>query len=49
MSEKNYKELRRKAHNEWIGYKKDYQEMFTVKQVYKQMKKDLKRSKQNGN
>ena len=49
MNGKKCKELRRKAHNEWIGYKKDYQEMFTVKQVYKQMKKDLKRSKQNGN
>lgn len=45
MSEKNCKELRRKAHNEWIGYKKEYQKLFTVKQVYKQMKKDLKNKK----
>lgn len=42
MSEKKYQDLRRQAHNIWIGYNKEYQEMFTVHQVYKQLKKDLK-------
>ncbi len=42
MNEKKAKELRRKAHNQWIGYKKEYQKMFTVHQVYKKLKKDLK-------
>ena len=45
MSEKKFKELRRKAHNTWINLPKEYQKNFTVKQVYKQLKKDLKNGK----
>lgn len=45
MSEKNYKELRRKAHNQWINLPEEYKKKFTVHQLYKQLKKDLKRGK----
>ena len=42
MNEKKAKDLRRQAHNMWVGMKTDIQKMFTVHQVYKQLKKDLK-------
>lgn len=45
MNGKICKELRRKAHNEWVMYKPEYKKLFTEKQVYKQMKKDLKNKK----
>ncbi len=44
-AKKKAKELRRQAHNMWVDMKPEYQKMFTVKQVYKQLKKDLKRSR----
>lgn len=47
MNQKKAKELRRKAHNQWVDLPKEYQEKFTVHQLYKQLKKDLKRSKNN--
>lgn len=47
MSEKKYKNLRRKAHNMWIGLKPEYKKVLTVHQLYKQLKKDLKKEKQN--
>lgn len=45
MNAKKAKDLRRKAHNTWTSYKKEYQQMFTVHQVYKQLKKDLKNNR----
>ena len=42
MNQKKSKELRRKAHNQWVLLKPEYQKLFTVKQLYKQLKKDLK-------
>ncbi len=42
MNEKKAKDLRRQAHNMWIDMKPEYQKIFTVHQVYKQLKKDLK-------
>lgn len=45
MNEKKAKDLRRQAHNMWIDMKPEYQKMYTVQQVYKQLKKDLKRRK----
>ena len=45
MSEKKAKELRRQAHNMWVDMKPEYQKIFTVKQVYKKLKKDLKNAK----
>ena len=42
MNGKVSKELRRKAFNKWILLKPEYQKLFTVKQLYKQLKKDMK-------
>ena len=42
MNEKKAKELRRKAYNQWIMLKPEYKKLFTVKQLYKQLKKELK-------
>ena len=42
MNGRKAKDLRRQAHNMWIGMKPEYKKMFTVHQVYKQLKKDLK-------
>ncbi len=49
MNGKKSKELRRKAHNMWVGLKPEYKKVLTVHQVYKKLKKDLKKEKQNGN
>lgn len=38
MNGKIVKELRRKAHNQWISLKPEYQKLFTVRQIYQQMK-----------
>jgi len=42
MNGKKAKDLRRQAYNQWITLKPEYQKMFTVHQMYKQLKKDLK-------
>ncbi len=42
MNGKKAKALRRKAYKEWLKLKPEYQKIFTVKQVYKQIKKELK-------
>jgi hypothetical protein len=42
MSEKKAKALRKDAWNRWFKLSKEYREKITVKQIYKQMKKDLK-------
>lgn len=42
MNEKKAKDLRRQAHNMWIDLKPEYKKVFTVKMLYKQLKKDLK-------
>ena len=45
MNQKKAKELRRKAYNQWVFLKPEYQKLFTVKQLYKQLKKDMKNGK----
>ena len=40
MNGRKAKELRRKAHNEWIKLKPMYQKQFTVKQICKVLKRD---------
>ena len=45
MNQKKATELRRKAHTTWINLPEDYKKQFTVHQVYKQLKKDLKNGK----
>ena len=42
MNGKKAKELKRKAHNEWVNLKPEYQKIFTVRRVYQQMKKVYK-------
>ena len=42
MNGKKTKDLRRQAHNMWINLKPEYKKAFTVHQLYKQIKKDLK-------
>ncbi len=43
MNGKISKELRRKAFNEWVKLKPEYQKLFNVKTIYKQMKKKYKK------
>jgi len=43
MNEKKSKELRRKAHNQWLKYKEDIKKVLTVKMVYRHLKKELKK------
>ena len=45
MNGKKARELRRQAYNMWIDMKPEYKKLFTVHQVYKQLKKDLKNAK----
>ena len=42
MNSKVAKELHRKAHNQWINLKPEYQKLFTVRRIYQQMKKVYK-------
>ena len=42
MNNKRAKELKRKAYNEWVNLKPEYQKLFTVRRIYQQMKKAYK-------
>jgi len=42
MNQKKATELRRKAHNQWVNLTPEYQKVFTIKMLYKRLKKKLK-------
>ena len=45
MNQKKAKELRRKAHNEWLKLKPDARKVISEIMVYKHLKKELKNVK----
>jgi len=45
MNQKKATELRRLAHNQWVDLSPEYQKIFTVKKLYKILKRKLKNDK----